>query len=358
MNKKNCIFVVGNRPQYIKLGYLLKFKKKIKKNITIIDSGQHYDNDLSKKFFKEFNFKPDINLKVGSLENTLSIAKILQKVNKILIKLNPELLIIFGDTNTTAAAAIACKHLNIKTLHIEAGERVFDQKNNPEETNRLITDAISDYYITSSIISKKNLINEGKKKKNIFFTGDILFDLLLEKIKKIDFKDSVKMDKYNLKRNNYLFATIHRKENTVEKNLNKILKVLDNHEVKILLPAHPRTLKIIKKINFHANKNLIIISPLKYLDTLYFIKNSLGVITDSGGIKREAFFLGKKSVSIKEGYPYWSEIDLQKMSISSNISSLKKNLKKIKYNQLSNFNKNVYGSGKSFKEIIRVINKL
>ena len=177
MNKKSCIFVVGNRPQYIKLGHLLKFKKKINKKIIIIDSGQHYDNDLSKSFFKEFNFKPDINLNVGSLENAQSIAKIIQEFNKVLNKLNPSLLIIFGDTNTTAAAAITGKHLNIKTLHIEAGERVFDQKDNPEETNRLITDAISDYFITSSIVSKKNLINEGKNKKKIFFTGDILFDL-------------------------------------------------------------------------------------------------------------------------------------------------------------------------------------
>lgn len=358
MTDSSILIIVGNRPQYIKLGHFLKYKHKINKKISIVDSGQHYDDELSKNFFKEFKFKPNISLKVGSNDNSISIAKIITKFHKIIQKINPKLLIIFGDTNTTVAGAIAGKHLNVKILHIEAGERVFDQNNNPEETNRLLTDSISDYFITSSQKSKLNLIAEGKKKNKIFFTGDILYDLLRERVKKINFKNKKLLEDNDLNSNEYIFTTIHRKENTFDNKLISILKVLDGYDLKVILSAHPRTIKIINKLKWKPKKNLKIIPPLSYEKTLYFVKNSKFIVTDSGGLKREAFFLGKKSIYIKKGYPYWQEIDKQGMSITCDVKNLKKKIKGLFTKEIINLNKNIYGNGASVNKMISIINKI
>tara|TARA_A100001015_G_scaffold298768_1_gene381957 strand:- start:1965 stop:3032 length:1068 start_codon:yes stop_codon:yes gene_type:complete len=354
MYKKKILLVVGNRPQYIKAGIISYYLKKIKTfKVDILDTNQHYDKNLSSLFFKNFKYKPKFNLKIGSHSNEIAISKIIYSFSKFLKKKTYNVIIVLGDTNTTAAVALCARHKNLKLIHIEAGERINHKKDAPEEINRIIADQCSDLLFTCSKVAKINLMNEGHDIKNIKFVGDPMLDIFKLFSKKLINKKRI----YNF---DYIFATLHRKENTKKEILFKILNLLDNNKLKVILALHPRTSKIIKKYNWKPKKNLIFIKPVDYSTSIKLLLDSSLVFTDSGGIKREAYYAKKKCISPQSGDPLWPDTvrsGWNKTLNPTDLINMKKFLKHFptpeKPHSLSSF-----GNGLACKKIIRYLNKI
>ncbi|MCY6958622.1 non-hydrolyzing UDP-N-acetylglucosamine 2-epimerase [Clostridium brassicae] len=291
------VTVIGARPQFIKAATV---SRKIREKCIeiIVHTGQHYDDNMSKIFFQELNIPlPDYNLNIGSGSHGTQTGRMLEKIENILLNEKPDYVLVYGDTNSTLAGALAASKLLIPVVHIESGLRSFN-KSMPEEQNRILTDHISKYVFAPTDTAVKNLFNEGIK-ENVFNVGDVMFDAVLY------FKDLAKdksrvLQKYFLKRENYILATIHRAENTnsVEK-LKNIFKGLNESGQNIILPLHPRTKKYIKKYNIILEDNIKIIEPLGYLDMIMLEDNSKKIVTDSGGVQKEAFFLGKPCITLR-----------------------------------------------------------
>lgn len=354
---RKLLIIVGNRPQYIKLGILIPKLKKKNIDYTIIDTGQHYNSNLSNFFFKNFGFNPDINFKIGSATNLMAISKIINKLRIFLKKNIYKDILIFGDTNTTIASSLVSAFNYYNLYHVESGERTYTRKDFPEEINRIVTDNLSSTLFACSKTAFNNLKKEGFNNNRIFFTGDVMFDLFLEAQKKIK-KNPNKLNKLGLKKNSYCLATIHRAENTNENIIYNYLKLLDNLKYKTIFFTHPRTKKIIKKLKWKSKNNLILHDPVDYYDMIYYLINSKIVFTDSGGLKREAFFAKKFSVNPMSGSPVWPYINQQNKSITivpNNFKRLKEILnRKIK---VKNFNFKEFGKGDASKKIINIICK-
>ncbi|MCB0667160.1 MAG: UDP-N-acetylglucosamine 2-epimerase (non-hydrolyzing) [Saprospiraceae bacterium] len=307
MNRKTKIItVVGARPHFIKLAALLKAVDSQKWDHIVVHSGQHYDDSLSNQFFKEFQL-PEIeyNLGIGSQLPNLQMADCIRSFDRVLEKEQPEMVLVIGDTNTTAAAAIATKKRNIFLGHIEAGLREFDHSI-PEEINKLITDAISDLYFVPTQTGLRNLAQEGIT-KGVFFTGDIGLDLL------VDLDLSVENEKfrsaYSLPEI-YVFMTCHRQANTDKAgNLRSILEAASELPYEVVFPLHPRTRKAIDQHQLQQciGKNIRLIEPLGFFDTQKMIKGAKAVLTDSGGVIKESYFHAVPSIII-DRQTEWIEV--------------------------------------------------
>lgn len=322
---KKIILVVGARPNFMKAYPIYKVLSK-KFKLILIHTGQHYDNKMSKIFFDEFNFpKPDIQLqlesesKAGEIERELyidnkninidsiidkllnnrylgQISEIRDKLKEEFLKINPDLVIVFGDITSTLSASLAAKLLNIKIGHIEAGLRSNDMEM-PEEINRILVDKLSDYYFITEDSGVNNLINENIK-NNLFLVGNTMIDclsLFLEKIEKLEV-----YKKYNLERNNYFLITLHRPSNVDNyENLNNIFEQISKLSNKIIFPIHPRTKNNLKNIN-NLSDNIILIEPLGYFEFISLLIDCKVIITDSGGIQEEATYLNKQCFTLRK----------------------------------------------------------
>ncbi|MBS30359.1 MAG: UDP-N-acetylglucosamine 2-epimerase (non-hydrolyzing) [Candidatus Marinimicrobia bacterium] len=292
-------FIGGARPNFIKIAPLLTlFDKESSFNNIFINTGQHYDKTLSDNIMKALDLrKPNLDLKVGSGSSVNQISLIMKKYEEILKKTKPDLVIVFGDVNSTLAGALAAKKNGVKVAHVEAGLRCYDD-NLPEEINRRLTDSISDILFTPSKNENLNLKKENIT-KNVFFVGNIMIDSLISFFEKT-------IDKPNFSNIDGLM-TLHRPENVDEKKkFESILKNLEKwtKRYRILFPIHPRTkknlikfklLEKLKKIN-----NLNLVNPLSYSEFLLQLKDSKFIITDSGGIQEEASFLGKPCFTLRK----------------------------------------------------------
>lgn len=291
MIKKKIITIVGARPQFIKCAAL---SKEIRPyfNEIIVHTGQHYDANMSDNFFSELGIpSPDYNLNANTEAGILQIADIMVKLNTIVLEEKPDCLIVFGDTNSTAAAAIVAAKNNIKLAHIEAGMREFD-KSIPEETNKLITDILADYYFCATPSATGWLLEMGIS-KNVYHTGDIMIDLIETCRPQIESNGAI-LERFKLTKQQYIFATCHRAANTENKeNLEEILKALTTLPLNVILPLHPRTKKAIAEYglaDYLLSKNLILCEPLGYVDTQTLLMNAAMVITDSGGVTKESYY--------------------------------------------------------------------
>src|SRR3989344_6742042 len=243
--------VVGTRPNFIKIAPLVnEMAKHPEIEQILVHTGQHYDREMSKFFFDDLGIpKPDINLGIGSASDVAQTAKIMAEFEKVLLKEEPDLVIVVGDVNSTLAAALAAAKCKIKVAHVESGLRSFDSTM-PEELNRILTDHISDFLFTTEESGNKNLINEGVPKSRIFFAGNVMIDTLFAHREKS--KKSKILSKLKLAKNNYAVLTLHRPSNVDnEKSLNHVLGILNEirKETRIVFPVHPRTLKNLKNFN-------------------------------------------------------------------------------------------------------------
>lgn len=313
---KSVYFVVGARPQFIKAAPVLEAMKAYPDiKVKLIHTGQHYDYNLSELFFKELNIPiPDYQLNCGSGTSVEQYTSILQKLSGVLQVDKPDMLVVFGDTNSTGAASLCANLLGIKLAHIESGLREFD-KNIPEEINKMVADALSDLYFCPTQTAVDFL-----KKSNVFgkiiLSGDPVLDLLFAN--KIKFEDDKILKKLNLIKGKYIFATCHRQNNTNNKSaLESILKIFIAAPLPVLFPLHPRTKNAIIEFdlsNYLEHTNIHTIDPIGFWDTQALIANCEKVLTDSGGVIKEAYFHGKY-VIVLDRQTEWVEVILEERGI-------------------------------------------
>jgi len=298
------IGVVGARPNFMKiapLSKLLENHPKIK--FILLHTGQHYDEKMSDLFFKELNIKqPDIQLGVGSNTHARQVADIMVKFEDVCLQEKPDAILVVGDVNSTMACSIVAAKMGIKIIHLEAGLRSFD-RSMPEEINRLVTDVLSDYYLTPSIDADENLLREGISAAKIFRVGNIMIDTLLNFLP-IAKKDSKILTDLGVKEGNYILVTLHRPSNVDDiNNLKAILELLDSKDshIKIVFPIHPRTRNKITTYQLdNLLQNLIVTEPLGYLDFQRLLSGAKLVITDSGGVQEETTALQIPCITMRE----------------------------------------------------------
>ena len=270
-------------------------------NNYMVHTGQHYDENMSKVFFEELRLpKPDIYLGVGSGLHGEQTGKIITEFEKICIRLNPRLVIVAGDVNSTLACALAAKKLNIDVAHIEAGLRSFDNTM-PEEINRILTDRISDLLFTTEVSGNNNLLKEGIAIKIVHFVGNCMIDTVSKFIPLA--KKMIPWSKYNLNENDYCLITLHRPSNVDSKsNINKIISMLNrmSEKMQIVFPIHPRTKNSLKNCTIPLSDKIKLLDPLPYIEFLGLLNQAKLVITDSGGIQEETTFLGVQCITFRD----------------------------------------------------------
>ena len=323
------VTVIGARPQIIKAAALSRairehFSKEVQE--VIVHTGQHYDDNMSQVFFDELGIpQPNYNLGVGSASHGVQTAKMIAGIEEILLKEMPDFLVLYGDTNSTLAGAIAASKIHIPIVHIEAGLRSFN-KAMPEEINRICCDHCSTLLFSPTATGFKNLINEGfnpdNKKKytidnpGIYHCGDVMYDNSKYFANIADKKSQI-LDKEGLRGFDYVLCTIHRDNNTDQpKRLNAIFKALlkISENKTVVLPLHPRTSKLLN-INLDNdlfdkitnNKNIKILPPASFLDMIILERHAQMIITDSGGVQKEAFFFQKPCLILRSETE-WTEI--------------------------------------------------
>ena len=290
MMKYKVISLFGIRSDIIKFSSLFPLLDKHFNHI-MVHSNQHYDYEMDGIFFTELNLRaPDYNLKVGSGTQAAQTAKIMLGFEKILLKEKPDAVVLQGDTNTAIAGSLTASKMKIPLMHVEGGARGF-AKNEPEEINRKVADYASDLVFAPDMDSANNLKKEGFSKEKFFLSGNTSLDVCLRNVKLA--KDNF-LKKYNFKKNNFVVVTIHRSQNTNEKNrLQNIISALEEISsfCPVIFPVHPRTQKALEKFGIEIENSVNAIEPIGYLDFLGLMKSAKMIITDSAGIQEEAVFL-------------------------------------------------------------------
>ena len=295
--------IAGARPNFMKIAPIIhEIKKctKTKLSFRLIHTGQHYDKKLSDTFFKQLNIpEPNKNLGVGSGTQAEQTAKIMIEFEKELLENPTDFVLVVGDVTSTMACSIVAKKLQTKVIHVEGGIRSFDLSM-PEEINRMVTDSITDYFYITSTNALENLKRLGHKEEQIIFVGNTMIDTLITNLPKLR-KPNI-WDELKLEEKKYIVLTMHRPSNVdEEQKLKSFLEEIINSSkgLPIIFPTHPRTKSILSKLKIDF-KNLKIIEPLGYLEFNYLVKNSLCVITDSGGITEETTYLKIPCLTLRD----------------------------------------------------------
>ncbi len=289
--------VVGARPQFVKVAPVSRELRKNSEEI-LIHTGQHYDTELSQKFFDELSIPhPDYNLGVGSGTHGYQTGSMLQRIEEVLQTVTPDVVLVYGDTNSTLAGALAAAKLHISLAHIEAGLRSYN-KNMPEEINRVVTDHCADLLFCPTETAVSNL-----KKENIcqgvHLTGDVMYDALLYNMNLAE-KSQI-LTQVSLEPKSYLLATIHRPSNTDNPEaLRRIVASLSQIDHTVVFPIHPRTKKALKTFHISPGKNVLVTEPVGYLDFLKLESEAAAILTDSGGVQKEAYLLHIPCITLRK----------------------------------------------------------
>ncbi len=327
--------IAGARPNFIKISPIIKAIKKAQQegidiSYRLVHTGQHYDEKMSQTFFDELNIpKPDVNLGCGGGTQAEQTANIMVKFEKELM-VNPcDMIVVVGDVTSTMACSIVAKKLNTKVVHVEAGIRSWDLSM-PEEINRMVTDSLTDYFFTTTEIASRNLRNFGVPDERIFFVGNVMIDTLTANLDR--FRKPAEFDELGLEKGKYFVLTMHRPANVDEAEKLKFTmeEITKNvHGMPIVFPIHPRTARIFKDLGIEAD-NLKVIDPQGYLEFNYLVKNSFGVITDSGGITEETTVMHVPCMTLRDNTerPETCEVGTNKL-IGTNPNNIKPALEKL-----------------------------
>jgi UDP-GlcNAc3NAcA epimerase len=294
------VSIVGARPQFIKCAPVSAELRKEHEEI-LVHTGQHYDPEMSDIFFEDLMIpKPDYHLDVGSGPHGKQTAAILERVETVLMKELPALVLVYGDTNSTLAGALAAAKLHLPVAHVEAGLRSFD-RTMPEEINRVVTDHVSDLLLCPTRTAVDNLAKEGVV-LGVHLVGDVMVDALRHNAK-IAAKKSRIITELGLRKGDYYVATVHRPGNTDDRNhLTAIMEAFRESGKTVVFPVHPRTKKYLTAYGLYDNlaENIRCIDPLGYIDMLHLMKHAKKILTDSGGIQKEAYVLGIPCITMRE----------------------------------------------------------
>jgi UDP-GlcNAc3NAcA epimerase len=347
--------IVGARPQFIKASAL---SRAILNNPNfeevIVHTGQHFDANMSDVFFNEMEIPtPKYHLNINSLSHGAMTGRMIEEIEKVILAEKPDVLLVYGDTNSTLAGALAAKKIHIKVAHVEAGLRSFNMAM-PEEINRILTDRISDFLFCPTDTAINNLKAEGYDNFDceVIKSGDVMYDAALYYKKKAQSTSTILADN-NIESGNYILATIHRQENTDNKpNLAGIVEALNevNANTKVIVPLHPRTKKIIAESILSTN--FAVIDPVGYIDMVQLTANAKLIMTDSGGLQKEAFFFGKNCVTMRE-QTEWVELVDNGFNVTT--GAVKDSIVKgyeMMLNKQNNFDVNLYGTGNAAEEIL------
>lgn len=298
--------IAGARPNFMKIAPIIEAIEKASKegkNISyrLVHTGQHYDKKMSGSFFEELNIpEPHINLESGSGTQAEQTATIMIRYEKVLMEERPDLVLVVGDVTSTMACSITAKKLNnIKVAHVEGGIRSGDLTM-PEEINRMVTDAITDYFFTTSETANENLLKAGISDERIFFVGNTMIDTLLKNRSR--FIKPLVWDRLKLETGKYIVMTLHRPANVDEEGKLKHLmqEIINNsHDLPLIFPVHPRTAKILEHLGI-VNPKLHTIEPLGYLEFNYLVEHAKAVVTDSGGITEETTVMGIPCMTLRD----------------------------------------------------------
>jgi len=299
------VSIIGARPEFIQA---MPVSRALRMDHTeiLIHTGQHYDYRMSQAFFDELEIPaPDYNLEVGSGTQACQTAEILIRLEKVLLKEQPDLVIVRGDTNSTLAGALATSKLHIPFAHIEAGERSFNRRM-PEEVNRLVTDCLADFFFCVSEKAVKNLAREGVI-ESVYRVGDVMFDALKIMLPRAQQKSKI-LERLSLEPHRYTLVTVHRADNTDSPDrLNQIITALNRIPETVVFPVHPRTRKVIREIDTQLQDHILQIEPVGYYDMLVLESNAHMIATDSGGVQREAYYLEQPCITLRDETE-WMEI--------------------------------------------------
>lgn len=349
------VTIIGARPQFIKAASLSReILKTANIEEIIVHTGQHFDANMSAVFFDEMQIpKPKYNLNINSLNHGAMTGRMLEEIEVVLVKEKPDWLLVYGDTNSTLAGALAARKLHIKVAHVEAGLRSFNMEM-PEEINRILTDRISSVLFCPTEEAVINLKNEGYEGFNISVenVGDIMYDSALF------YSELAKKDVQYNTNEKYVLATIHRAENTDDEvKLRNIFKALDkvNKTYEVVLPLHPRTKKYLEK--YQIDTAITLIEPVGYLEMVSLIKNAIGVITDSGGLQKEAYFFHKRCFTLRDQTEW---VELVKAGCNQLIDVKNEDISGTILSNLSitpDFSSKIYGDGRTSNKIIDTLLK-
>jgi UDP-N-acetylglucosamine 2-epimerase len=307
----NLVSIVGARPQFVKIAPLSRAiqrhnsaRREPVVEETIIHTGQHYDASMSDVFFRDLDIpNAAINLDVGSGTHGFQTAKMLEGIEQALLVKTPEMVVTYGDTNSTVAGVLAATKLQIPTAHVEAGLRSFNRRM-PEEINRIIADHVSDLLLAPTATAMDNLQREGLQSRAVL-TGDIMYDALLFNVK-LSHKESRIVDRFALEMEQYGLVTVHRAENTNDldrlRNLLLAFDQIADKGLRLIFLLHPRTAKSVARYmpDWKPGARLQIVESVGYFDMLRLLDNARVILTDSGGLQKEAFFLGCPCVTLRD----------------------------------------------------------
>lgn len=360
------ITIVGARPQFIKAAVLSRLIRsdewRNKFNELLLHTGQHYDDNMSEVFFRDMKIpQPDINLNIGSATHGQMTGQMLIQIENVLLKEKPDIVIVYGDTNSTLAGALAAAKLLIPVAHIEAGLRSFN-KAMPEEQNRIVTDHLSEWLFCPTETAVNNLKTEGVT-KGVHLVGDIMYDAALY------YKDLIKEEQENgvhrlnaisglkpeIFNSPFALATVHRAENTDNfQKLANIVNALNQLNTTVILPLHPRTLKKIQEQKLIFSKNVFVTKPVGYLEMLELEMKAEFIITDSGGVQKEAYFMKKPCITLREETEWietvksgWNKL------VGTNTELITSTSTNINYPEM---HKSFYGSGQTARNILSLLN--
>lgn len=350
--------VVGARPQFIKAAVV---SKRLRKNFDeiLVHTGQHYDYNMSEKFFEELDLpRPDYNLGISGGSHAEMTGKMLVELEKVLELEKPNLLLVYGDTNSTLAAALASVKLHIPICHVESGARTHSLTN-PEEVNRVCTDHVSSVLLACTQSGYDELKKEGLEKKSLL-VGDPMYDAFVKYSNYLELKD-IKLKLFNgdfiSVPDNFYYLTCHREENTKDDNtLLELFKAMESLKYPTIYPVHPRNknraIRLKDKFFF---KNIILCEPVGYLESICLVNNAIKIVTDSGGLQREAFFAKKKCVTLLN-FVSWPETMVGNRNELSSPNS-EEIIEKLEHEQVICNSYNPFGDGNASKKIVDEIEK-
>jgi len=358
--------VLGARPQIIKSALLIQLSNEAENvRLSIIHTGQHYDYEMTKVFFEEFSLPdPTVNLDVGSGSHAQQTAKIMSRLEPVLLEQKPDLVLVPGDTNSTLAGAVTAAKLSIPVAHIEAGARSYDNRM-PEEINRRLTDHCSTMLFTATENCSRNLLKEGIGKDRVNLVGDPMYDVLFQQLSKAE-RTGI-LGRLDVKAKSYALLTLHRQENVDSlENLERMLEaIMMLKKLIVIFPVHPRTRKQLKSFNMYTKlkeqKHVRLIEPVSYLENISLIKNASLILTDSGGMQKEAFWLKTPCITLRENTEWIETVQLgANYLVGADTERIVKTAEEIIENEEAFWKKlekspNPFGDGYASQKILEII---